>query len=178
MSSRHVSRRFVVTALGSGVALAPVIARSVVSKIRTQGADSEADAASPNASTEPGSLGAKLVAPLAVGSKIGRCTLDKIGEIKNGALGLLLTDSVGQSFAVEICARDEDSPRSPAETEKFQLYVVNEGNGSIPTVEEHGIVAMGIATIIRQNEDVVDPSAFLTLHQRLTHHPSEITRPA
>lgn len=178
MSSRHVSRRFVVTALGSGVALAPVLARSAVSKLGSQGTDAEAPPPAPPEADDTPSFGARLIAPLTVGMKLGGCTLNKIADVTHGALGILLSDSQGHAFSVEVCARDEASPPSPAETEKFQLYLVNEGDGSIPTVEEHGIAAMAIASAIRRNEREVDASAFLTLRQRLAYHPSEILRPA
>lgn len=170
MESRQISRRFVITALGSGIALAPVMARAAVSKVSGEPASGESG-------REAIALEASLITPLTVGSKVAGCTLVKIGALAQGAIGLVLTDRSGQQFGVEICARDEGSPRSPAETAKFQLYVVNEGDGSLPTVEEHGIAAMTIASVIRKNEAAVETSSFLTLEERLARHGSEITRP-
>lgn len=176
MESRQVSRRFVVTALGSGIALAPVIARSTFTQ-SPSATPEPLEEGSSDVSKAP-SLGAKLIAPLRVGSTIGGATLLNIGELEQGAIGLVMKDQAGNRFGIEICARDEASPRSPGVTEKFQLYVVNEGDGSLPTIEEHGLAAMNIAAIIRRNEESVDTTAFLTLDQRLARHASEITRPA
>lgn len=174
MESRQISRRFVVTALGSGIALAPIIARAAVSQASSPVASGDA----PASSNEPAiAVETALIAPLAVGSKAAGCTLIRIGELAHGAIGLVLTDRSGRDFGVEICARDPDSPRSPAETDKFQLYVVNEGDGSLPTVEEHGLAAMAIASLIRKNEHAIEASGFLTLNERLARHASDITRP-
>jgi len=171
MDSRHVSRRFVVTALGSGIAVAPLVARAAVSKVAKPG-DSE-DASQ----QKPPSVGELLVAPLKVGSQIAGCKLEQIGEFLQGAIGLILSDRSGQRFAIEICARDAESPRSPAQTAKFQLYVANEGDGSVPTIEEHGLAAMHLALVIRENESAIDTSDFLSFRERLDLYAGDLVRP-
>lgn len=179
MESRQVTRRFVVTALGSGVALAPVIARSAASKFgSSMVAPHEAASDSGEApESTPSGTGERLIAPLAVGSTIRGCTLVKVGALTHGAVGLSLTDASGRPFGIEICARDASSPRSPAETDRFQLYVVNEGDGSLPTVEEHGLAAMTIASFVRNNESEERAAGFLTLQERLARHAGELIRP-
>jgi len=174
MDSRQVSRRFVVTALGGSVAIAPLAARaaaSVASSVVSEGASEDAS------NTKPPTIGELLVAPLKVGSEIAGCRIEKIGEVVQGSVGLVLSDSSGQSFGIEVCARDAEAPRSPAETARFQLYVVNEGDGSVPTVEEHGLAAMNIALVIRKNEGSVDASEFLSFRERLDRYAGELIRP-
>lgn len=171
MSSRHVSRRFVVTALGSGVAIAPLVARAAASKVAKS-------VTSGDASQEaPPPMGELLVAPLTVGSQVAGCQVERIGELEQGAVGFVLSDRSGQRFAIEVCARDTEAPRSPAETAKFQLYVVNEGDGSVPTIEEHGLAAMNLALVIRNNEHELDTSEFLTFRERLDRYAGDLIRP-
>lgn len=178
MESRQITRRFVVTALGGGVALAPVIAKAALSNAMSSHDSNEGGPLPDSASSQTAaSAGSELLAPLMVGSTVAGCTLSAIGDVSQGALGLLLTDRSGGRFGIEICARDENSPRSPAETANFQLYVVNEGDGALPTTEEHGLAAMAIAAFIRKNEASVDGAGFLTLEQRLSRHGGEIIRP-
>ena len=168
MDSRHVSRRFVITALGSGVALAPLVARAAVSQIATSAAAE---------SGEPASIGELLIAPLNVGSEIAGCRVEKVCGVVQGALGLVLSDREGQLFGIEVCAYDPEGPRGPATTSKFQLYIVNEGDGSVPTVEEHGLAAMHLAQVIRRNEDAIDASEFLSFRERLERFGGELIRP-
>lgn len=172
MDSRQVSRRFVVTALGGGVAIAPLVARAAVSKVAGPGAPAEPS----NEEVLP-TVGELLIAPLKVGSEIAGCRVEKIGEVSQGAVGLVLSDRSGQLFGIEVCARDAEAPRSPAETAKFQLYVVNEGDGSVPTIEEHGLAAMNIALVIRKNESAIDTSEFLSFRKRLDLYAGELIRP-
>lgn len=172
MDSRHVSRRFVVTALGSGVAIAPLVARAAVSEVTTSVASEDAS------QQEPPTVGEFLVAPLKVGSQIAGCQVETIGDLVQGAVGLVLSDGSGQTFAIEVCARNAEAPRSPAETAKFQLYVVNEGDGSVPTIEEHGLAAMNLALVIRKNEREIDTSEFLTFRERLDRYAGDLIRPS
>ncbi len=147
-----ISRRGLVKVVGLGAAAAVTEARATPA------------AAHP---VTPSSTPNALVHPLTHGSRFGRWTLEQVVPTDQGA-SYVLSDGSGARFQVDVCARDADiaAPHGPAHTERFELFLANEGNGSTDTHEDHGLAAMALAEIIRSNEAVCEAS-FHTLRERL-----------
>jgi hypothetical protein len=110
-----------------------------------------------------------LVSPLVVGSRLGRWNVEELLPIEDGALSVVLADSAERRFQLDVCAKDEtsDARRGPGQSELFEVFLANQGDGETSTFEEHGLAAMALADLIRANEHRVERTAFLTLRQRL-----------
>jgi hypothetical protein len=156
MSDRPISRRGLVRAAGLGAAA-----------IATIPAVPEG-APEPRATVQNLARAEALVRPLVPGSRFGSWTLEKVVLDERGP-SYVVTDPEGVKFQVDVCLRDSDdaAARGPAMTERFDLFVANQGDGSIDTVEMHGLGAMALAEIIRGNEAQVDASGCHTLRERL-----------
>jgi hypothetical protein len=109
-----------------------------------------------------------LVAPLVAGSALGAWRVESVKPLTDGAVSLLLRDSSERAFQLDICAFDPQSgaPLGPARSERFQIFVANEGDGATGTIEEHGLAAMAVAEIVRANEAAVPVDHFQTLAER------------
>jgi hypothetical protein len=144
-----MSRRFALAAMSalSGVAAAGV----TESKAHARSASSD-----------------DLLRPLEPGSRFGRWELERIGPLVQGAITLSVRGASG-TFQLEILARDPSPsmPRAPGSTEKFAVHVVNSGNGTSPTDEDHGLCAMTLAAFIAKNEGDLTAERFATLAHRL-----------
>jgi hypothetical protein len=158
MSDRPISRRGLVRAAGLGAAAivsAPIGSREVSLSPVTKPVTNRA-------------LADALIRPLAPGSRFGTWTLERVVMDERGP-SYLVTDERGGKFQIDVCLRDSDvsAARGPAVTERFDLFVANQGDGSTDTVEMHGLGAMALAEIIRGNEAQVDASGCHTLRERL-----------
>lgn len=160
MPGRTVSRRFVVGALGSSVAIAPLLSPTL------------AVAAAP----PPSEVARELLAPLREGARLARWVVRRVAPLSQGAVTVTLAGEDGREFHVEILARDP-SPlalRPPAVTAKLALHVCNGGDGWLPTCEEQGLAAMALAEVIARNEQAIGPSieaaGFLTHAERIAQH--------
>jgi hypothetical protein len=89
-----------------------------------------------------------------------------------------LVDGSGVAFCLDLCAHDDRvvAPVPPARSQRFDIFLANQGRGADPTYEDHGLAAMALAEIVRANENGVDPKGMLTLGQRLERYPNEIVR--
>jgi len=160
MGKANVSRRWFVGALGGSVLAAPLTA-----------------AASPRGVATNDRVGGevpflRLLTPLAPGARLARWTLVAIEAPAQGAVALVLSAGDDHRFRLEILARDRSplAARPPAETEHFAIFVRNGGDGWSPTIEEQGIAAMAVATLIRRNEAPGDAAGFLTHEERIARH--------
>lgn len=170
MPGRTVSRRRVVGLLGGGVAFAPAIARAF----------SESATTSSGGLLEESADRAALLAPLCEGSKIRGWSIASIGELDQGAVTVELSGDDGHRFRLEVLARDPSpiAPRPPAQTARFAVYVRNGGDGWAPTVEEQGLAAMALGSIIEANEASVSSAGFLTHADRLAKHSASLLKTA
>jgi hypothetical protein len=118
--------------------------------------------------TTPAPSPGTLVAPLTAGSRFGRWQLEEVGVLDQGALVVTVSGATGK-FHLELLARDPSSwmPRAPGETAHFAVHVVNEGDGTSRTDEDHGLCAMTLATFIAKNETAEAAKGFSTLAHRL-----------
>jgi hypothetical protein len=108
------------------------------------------------------------LSPLAAGAKLGSWQVVEISELADGAISVILQDAAGRHFQLDVCARDRNhaGPRGPGETERFDVYLANSGDGQLRTHENHGLAAMAIADVVRGNEANLDAAGFLTLRER------------
>jgi hypothetical protein len=167
-----ISRRHCLGFLGAGMVLAPTmsaVAHSSVTTTRKQNAE-KAGGASLCAS--------ELLAPLTVGSSLGDWRIERLGTLHAGAVGVVMSDSTGERFQVDICARDRGSeaPCAPAHTQLCELFVANGGKGKDPTSERQGLAAMALAEVVKSNEYRVDLKELLTLRVRLARYDHHVVR--
>ncbi len=151
MSERGVSRREALGALGVGAAA-----------VAGTGLPTVAIAAPKRASAH------SLLTPLAQGSRLGSWIVDEVHPVEAGCMSVVLRDHRGgEPFQLDVCARDSanSAPRGPGVTEHFSVYVSNNGDGALGTVENQGLAAMALADVIRGNEAHVDRAPFRTLRQ-------------
>jgi hypothetical protein len=171
MRKDEVSRRFVVGALGVGAAAAAVgvaerfeVAKTAADAVPPEERD-DSTSASSSESLAQVSL---LLAPLTVGARLGRWTVQELIPIKDGAISVVLQDTGQQRFQLDVCARDDaaDARHAPGRSEHFEVFLANQGDGETSTHEDHGLAAMALADLIRGNEHRVERTAFQTLRQR------------
>lgn len=154
MPRRTISRRGAVGVFGATAVAVPLIGHLGAESPETgeQGSTSPAD----------------LFAPLRPGSRLARWQVVAIGAMVAGAVTVELRGDDGQTFRLEVLARDPShlAPRPPGLTERLAVYVANGGDGWLPTVEDQGLAAMTLAEVIRANE-ARHAHGFLTHAQRV-----------
>ncbi len=165
-----VSRRQCVGWIGATVALAPTVVAA--SEHRAVPEDTSEPSCAPVLSASA------LLHPLALGSAIGSWRIEGLGQLHAGAVSVELSGVDGERFHIDVCSRDDlpGAPVPPARTDLCDLFVANEGAGSDPTKEDHGLAAMAIAEVIRSHEHRVDLSGLLTLRTRLELHGDSVVR--
>lgn len=156
-----VTRRVALSALGA----------SVTALTTASGAEASGPVLAPRVSKPrmDSPVGAHpLLAPLGVGSRLGRWTVQKVDASEGEVLAVLFEDAQGATFQLDVCRRDdsESAARAPGQSRHFSVFVANEGDGSTPTHEDHGLCAMALAEVISGNEGGVSPHTFSTLSQR------------
>jgi len=154
-----VSRRLVVGVLGSGVVAAPVVAEAFTRSDGLSAAEVERRTRT-------------LLHPLGPGSRLARWNVLAVHPLERGAVTVDVSGDDGHTFHLEILARDRSpiTSRPPGCTERFAVHVCNEGDGWLPTVEEQGLAAMTLATVIASNESEVPAEGFLTHAERIERH--------
>jgi hypothetical protein len=161
-----VSRRSVVGTLGGGLCALPFVGAGLVAS---------PDPVEPPAARSPAAPAAprtELLAPFTKGSRFARWTIADVSPLDRGAVTITVHGDDGHDFRLEILARD-GSPlarRAPGETARFAIYVANGGDGWLPTVEEQGLAAMTLASILAKNEAALDAAGFLTHAERIARH--------
>jgi hypothetical protein len=127
------------------------------------------------AALEPAGVEA-LVAPLTAGATLGPWKVEQLLPLSHGAASLVLSDAEGVRFQLDVCARDSnpDAPLPPACSEFFDVFLANGGKGSKSSFEHHGLAAMAIADVIRQNEQQLSREGFATLSERIARTPEAV----
>lgn len=113
----------------------------------------------------------ELLAPFSEGSRVGRWKVVRLGTLTDGASSVVMQDARGATFQLDICARDDShaAPVPPARSECFDVFLSNRGSGKTASYEQHGLAAMAIADVIRQNEARLQRDGYHTLRERLSH---------
>ncbi|HMR75189.1 MAG TPA: hypothetical protein PKD61_08755 [Polyangiaceae bacterium] len=153
MVRSNISRR----SFGAAAAVSAVAVPALSSKGATP--------ASPAPTAKPVS---GLLSPLAAGDALGHWRLVEVAPLTDGAVSIVLRDAAGTHFQLDVCRRDPEpgAPRGPGQTERYEVFLANSGDGTLRTRESHGLAAMAIADVIRGNEANLDASGFATLRAR------------
>jgi hypothetical protein len=169
MSKDEVSRRVVLGAIGIGAASAAIAESLPLHRSAAAAAGSVEAGESDPAATEARAEACALLAPLAAGSRLGRWTVEQVLPLEDGAASVVLCDAEGGRFQLDVCARDGDltASRGPGQSELFEVFLANQGDGETSTFEDHGLAAMALAELIRTNEQHIERTAFQTLRQRV-----------
>lgn len=162
-----VSRRALLVLFG--VAAAAAGGAAVLGTSGERGAESGA----PAAATRSGFVALPNNTPF------GRWTVGEVGPMSMGAVTVTVVGESGETFALEVMARDEspDAPRAPGESKYFSVYIPNGGDGDRGTLESQGLAAMTLASIIERHETPEAVAPFLTLSRRLTVHAAKLGAP-
>ena len=93
-----------------------------------------------------------LLSPLGAGASLALgWTLQDLSPISGGAAVMTLSKDDGAEVRVHMCRNTGDA-RGQAHTKRFDLIVMNGGDGRTKTEESLGRVVMGLADVIRANE--------------------------
>lgn len=160
-----VSRRTALGWLGGSVALSPLVIRGAVQAAPAVHAPKGADRGAPD-------IGG-LFGGLAPGQLLSGFVVEAIQPPREGAAVVRLRSGDGHVFELEVLARDGGhalTPKPPAFTKLFSVYVKNGGDGWLPTVEAQGLCAMALSKVIADNEREPHLQGFLTYTERLEKH--------
>jgi hypothetical protein len=107
---------------------------------------------------------------LRAGTRFGRWVIAAVHPVVRGALQVDVRGRDGHEFALEILAKDPSPARPPAEIGVLAIYVCNGGDGWLPTVEEQGLAAMGLARLLEKRGQTGAIDGLLTHGQRVIAH--------
>jgi hypothetical protein len=111
-----------------------------------------------------------LVAPYVAGDRIGDWTLDDVGPVLDGAVVLSLSRET-EAGRAHLCARD-GAPRGLASTDRFDLLLMNEGDGRTSSREDLARTLAVLVARIERNTDAAlaahpELASLMTHDQRL-----------
>ena len=126
------------------------------------------------------SLDGETEAPiLAPGMAFGRWQVVAVNPVRNGSLRIdaasidaVNAERADDHFALEIMARDTSgaSPTPPAEAGDIAIYLRNGGDGSLATIEDHGLAAMALVQHLDAQGAATRITGLLTHHARSQEH--------
>jgi hypothetical protein len=103
--------------------------------------------------------------------ELGSWSIQKVQAPMLGAIPVVMRSPAGESFQVDVLARDSSLP-GIADTKHFSLFVANNGNGSKSTDELQARGAKILAHHLSRTERSGTPlPSLLTLAQRSSRHP-------
>jgi hypothetical protein len=103
--------------------------------------------------------------------ELGSWSIQKVQAPMFGAIPVVMRSPAGESFQVDVLARDSDLP-GIADTKHFSLFVANNGNGSKSTDELQARGAKILAHHLSRTERSGTPlPSLLTLVERSSRHP-------
>lgn len=173
-----MSRRAVVGKLAAGAAVALVTGgarRSSASTTETSGQASAASADVPMAKVAgPHAVDAgppktlttappwQLVQPLQAGSAVSQgWSLSELSGVVDGTCVVTLRNANGREHRVHVC-RNDGSPQGLVYTRKFDLVVMNGGQGDLPTEEGLAQAVAELAHVVAANENDRQQAPLLT----------------
>jgi hypothetical protein len=105
-----------------------------------------------------------LLSPFKRGDSVGLgWHLDDLSDVQRGALVLRLVHQDGRSAEVHICER-QDGVRGIARTARFDVLLMNGGDGTVVTSESVGRVVKTLAVCIAHNESAIGELSGLLPH--------------
>jgi len=116
---------------------------------------------------------AQLLLPLEKGSRVGGAAVVDMAGVRLGAASVTLKTRGGWTLQVDICQKVAGwEAYSPvASTDRYDLFVANNGQGTKPTNAKLGRIVRALAKIVRANEPKTSPLAVLSLRERLRRYP-------
>jgi hypothetical protein len=99
-----------------------------------------------------------LVAPIAVGTRLGSARVETIEVDARGVGVVTLADDRGRKWDAEICRRtvQDANVRPLATTKHYSVYLRNNGSGSVPTDEKVGRAVLAVGDRVRANEQKLE----------------------
>ena len=160
------TRRDVLKKLGAAAVVGSSVATAAPALAKSDPAQAALDAAAstPAATLEPPWT---LLAPLTAGSAIGQWTLQELSPVHDGASVVTLANDSGDLARIHICLNG-GSPRGLAHTERFDLLLMNGGDGGTPSQEHLARVLSVLAGHVSSNGDAALIS-HPELRQLMTH---------
>jgi hypothetical protein len=112
-----------------------------------------------------------LLTPFGMGDDVGLgYRIASLSGVKRGGIVLTLVDEAGARVQVHLCQRG-DEPRGMSYTQRFDIIIMNGGDGSEITSESIGRVVRTLAECIKHNEQHVDElSGLLQHHTRVSKY--------
>ena len=134
----------------------------------------EGEVAATNAEGQGLASGSQIPAALQAGAPFGRWTVVEAHPVERGVLRVDVrpsNESADHVFSLEILARDPAPPsRPPAEVGALAIFVCNGGDGWLPTVEEQGLAAMTLASLLEKHGQTGPIEGLLTHADRVVAH--------
>lgn len=104
-----------------------------------------------------------------VGTTLGSATVES-AEFHLGAVAVLLRDTEGQRFQVDVL-RTDASQQGVWESAGLSFFLANRGNGNAPSHESHGVSLMELATWCGGRVSNAAAPTLLTWSERASAHP-------
>ena len=104
-----------------------------------------------------------------VGTELGSATVES-AELHLGAVAVLLRDSEGQRFQVDVL-RTDVAQAGVHESAGLSFFLANRGNGHVPSHESHGVSLIELANWCGARVTNASAPALLTWSERASAHP-------
>ena len=95
----------------------------------------------------------ELLRPLTIGSSVaGGWRVAELSGVRNGSCVLTLQNEKGRTHRVHVC-RNDGRPQGLIHTERLDLFVMNGGQGDLPTEEGLAQAVAEVAHVLAANEE-------------------------
>ena len=119
----------------------------------TLGQDATVTASTAGAATATEPAPWELLSPLAQGAEVGHgWRLSDLTAIENGSCVLTLENQRGRAHRVHVCG-NAGQPQGLVYTNRMELFVMNGGQGDLPTEEGLAQAVAVVAHVLAANED-------------------------
>jgi hypothetical protein len=167
-SRRDVLRKLAISATAVGVASTAQAGTLPADSPLAAAAQAQGTAAPAKAVQPAPQPPLALVAPHQPGDSLAAgWTLGYVKPVEHGAVVLGIASLEGPVARVHIC-RNDGQPRGIAHTGRFDLVLMNGGDGGTPSQEQLGRVLLGLANVVAANEAAA-LAAHPELGELLTH---------
>ena len=99
---------------------------------------------------------------------MGAWLVDLTGVTETGTVDIDFVKADHTSFRIRLCRRDHapGAPTPVAQTDKYELFLANNGQGELRTDEQEGKTAMVVASLVKKNEVGAQELPVSTIRQR------------
>ena len=108
------------------------------------------------------------------GTRLGPYVVEAVHGLLLGAIPVVLRGADQERFQLDVLRRGTTS--GVGNSAGLSVFLVNKGNGSQRSVNDHGLAAVALAALLAKREaaGAEAPAALLTLEQRAAQHPRGI----